>query len=61
MPYTKHTLKSGKVSVTSPHGVKSHGSTPENADKQMRLLRAVEHGWKPTHNHNALSKRMGMG
>lgn len=59
MPYTAHTLKSGKVEVTSPHGVKSHGSTPENAKKQMRLLRAVEHGWTPTHNQNAMGARLG--
>lgn len=59
MPYTERKLKSGKVEVTSPSVVKSHGSTPENAEKQIRLLRAVDHGWHPTHGRNAFAKRMG--
>jgi len=36
------------VRVSTPGGVKSKGSTQENAVKQARLLNAVEHGWKPT-------------
>jgi hypothetical protein len=48
MPYTQTKLKSGKVKVTSPHGVKSKGSTPTNAKRQVRLLNAVDHGFKPT-------------
>lgn len=59
MPYTKHRLPSGKVEVTSPHGVKSKGSTPANAEKQIHLLRAVDHGLTPTHNKNAFAARMG--
>lgn len=46
MPY-----KAKKVDgyrVTSPHGVKAKHATKENAEKQMRLLRGVEHGWHPT-------------
>lgn len=43
MPYKTKKLKSGKVKVTSPHGVKSKGSTPANAKRQVRLLNAVEH------------------
>ena len=46
MPVKKRKLKSGKIRVTTPGGVKSYGSTPENAAKQERLLNAVEHGWK---------------
>jgi hypothetical protein len=49
MPVKTRKLKSGKVRVSTPGGVKSYGSTPENAAKQKRLLNAVEHGWKPTH------------
>jgi hypothetical protein len=48
MPYKATRTSSGKVRVTSPHGVKSKGTTPANAKRQMNLLRAVEHGWKPT-------------
>ena len=47
MPVKKRKLKSGKVKVTTPGGVKSYGSTPENAAKQERLLNAVEHGFTP--------------
>jgi hypothetical protein len=43
MPYKTTKLKSGKVKVTSPSGVKSKGSTPANAKKQVRLLQAIEH------------------
>ena len=47
MPYKEHKVKGG-YSVTSPHGTKAKHTTKEKADAQMRLLRAVEHGWKPT-------------
>ncbi|MDE2099296.1 MAG: hypothetical protein KGL39_18730 [Patescibacteria group bacterium] len=57
MPYTMKKLPSGKVEVTSPHGVKSHGSTPANAKKQVNLLRAVDHGWHPS-NRNALAHKL---
>ena len=60
MPYTETKLPSGQIKVTSPHGVTSKGSTPANAQKQVNLLRAVEHtNWKPTNNKNAMSKRLG--
>jgi len=53
MPYTSRKITSGpnkgKVRVTSPHGVKAKATTPEKAAAQERLLRGVEHGWKPTH------------
>lgn len=48
MPYQKRRLKSGKVRVTGPSGVHAKASTPENAEAQLNLLRAVDHGWKPT-------------
>jgi hypothetical protein len=48
MPVTKRKLKSGKVRVSTPTGVKAKATTPENAAAQERLLNAVEHGWKPT-------------
>jgi len=34
--------------VSTPSGIKSKGTTKEKAESQARLLRAVDHGWKPT-------------
>lgn len=48
MPVTTKKVGKNKVQVRTPGGIKSKGSTPENAAKQKRLLNAVEHGWKPT-------------
>lgn len=48
MPYKTKSVGKGKVRVTSPHGVKAKATTPAKAKRQMNLLRAVEHGWKPT-------------
>lgn len=59
MPYKTRKLKGGKVRVISPHGVKAKATTPEKAKAQMRLLRGVEHGWKPSH-RDALRKKMGV-
>lgn len=47
MPVTKRKLKSGKVRVSTPHGVKAKATTPAKAAAQERLLNAVDHGWKP--------------
>lgn len=48
MPVKKKKLKSGKVRVSTPGGVKAKATTPTKAKKQERLLNAIEHGWKPT-------------
>lgn len=48
MPVRQTKLASGKVRVTTPHGVKAKATTPEKAAAQTRLLNAVEHGWHPT-------------
>lgn len=42
-----HKLKSGKVRVSTPHGVKAKATTPAKAKKQVHLLNAIEHGFKP--------------
>lgn len=42
---TKH---GSKWSVKTPHGVKAKATTKKKAEAQARLLRAVDHGWKPT-------------
>lgn len=34
--------------VSTPGGVKAKGTTKPKAKRQANLLRAVEHGWKPT-------------
>jgi len=34
--------------VTTPGGTKSKGTSLVKAARQARLLRAVDHGWKPT-------------
>ena len=47
MPVTI-TKKDGKYSVRTPGGVKAKGTTKEKAEAQARLLRGVDHGFKPT-------------
>lgn len=34
--------------VSTPGGVKAKSTTKAKAKRQANLLRAVEHGWKPT-------------
>ncbi len=43
MPVKLRKLKSGKVSVRTPGGVKSKATTLANAKAQERLLNAIEH------------------
>ena len=44
----KITKVKGGYSVSTPGGVKAKRTTKAKAESQARLLRAVEHGWKPT-------------
>ncbi|OGD53470.1 hypothetical protein A3K80_04410 [Candidatus Bathyarchaeota archaeon RBG_13_38_9] len=49
MPYKKTKLSGnnkGKVRVSGPSGVHAKATTPKKAEAQMRLLQAVEHGFK---------------
>jgi len=48
MPYTIRKVKGGKYSVSGPSGVHAKGTTRAKAEAQVRLMRAVEHGWRPT-------------
>lgn len=48
MPVKMRKLRSGKVRVSTPGGVKAKATTPAKAEKQRRLLEGVERGWKPT-------------
>ena len=34
--------------VRTPHGVKARRTSKRKALRQARLLRAIEHGWRPT-------------
>ena len=48
MPARKIKLSNGKFRVVTPNGVHGKEMTEANADRQVRLLNAVDHGWKPT-------------
>lgn len=48
MPEKITKTSGGKYKVSTPGGVKSKGTTKEKAEAQVRLIRGVEHGWKPT-------------
>lgn len=45
---TKDHKRKGKYKVRTPGGTKGQGMTLRNAKRQVRLLQAVDHGWKPT-------------
>jgi len=42
------TKKVDGYQVSTPGGVKAKHTTKKKAQRQANLLRAVEHGWKPT-------------
>ncbi len=48
MPVKIRKLKGGKVRVTTPGGVKAKRTTVAKAKRQANLLRAIDHGWKPS-------------
>ncbi len=48
MPVKLQKLKSGKVRVSTPSGVRAKSTTLRKAKAQRRLLNAIEHGFKPT-------------
>lgn len=60
MPVKMRRLKGGKVQVSTPGGVKAKATTEEKANKQKRLLNAIEHGWRPTRNRSKKAKRSAM-
>lgn len=47
MPVSIKSVGHGKYSVRTPNGVKAKATTKTKADRQARLLRAIDHGWKP--------------
>lgn len=48
MPAKARKLKGGKYRVRTPNAVHAKSTTKEKAEAQVRLLNAIEHGWKPT-------------
>lgn len=61
MPVKISKQKGGGYSVRTPGGVKAKHTTKEKAEKQRRLLNAVEHGYVPTGNKHEKMKRRVMG
>jgi len=57
MPVKIRSVGKNRVEVRTPEGVKAKSTTPAKAKKQARLLRAVDHGWKPTA-REAIAKRV---
>ena len=47
MPFRMKKVKGG-YRVSSPNSVHAKKTSKKKAKSQMRLLNAVEHGWKPT-------------
>lgn len=48
MPVSIKKNKGGSYRVSTTNGVKAKHTTKTNAERQKRLLNAVEHGFKPT-------------
>jgi hypothetical protein len=44
----KITKSDAKYRVSTPSGTKAKGTTKAKAESQARLLRGVDHGWKPS-------------
>ncbi len=57
MPVTVKKIN-GKYRVSTPSGTKAKGTTLAKAKGQANLLRAVEHGWKPTGKRSRLRKKL---
>lgn len=47
----------GSYKVTGPHGTHAKGTTKKKAEAQVRLLNAIDHGWKPTGGEPPMSKK----
>lgn len=64
MPGRMTRLSSGMYQVSTPNMVHAKSTTKEKAESQVRLLNAIDHGFKPTHNSNPYreeNKRYGAG
>ena len=61
MPVKITRVKGGKYRVSTPGGVKAKATTKEKAKRQANLLRAVDHGWKPSGKPARKAKRKRTG
>ncbi len=48
MPVKIKSVGKGKYRVSTPSGTKAKSTTKAKAERQKRLLNAIDHGWKPT-------------
>ena len=48
MPVKIQSVGKGKYRVSTPRGTKAKHTTKAKAEKQKRLLNAIDHGFKPT-------------
>ena len=48
MPVKIQSVGKGKYKVSTPRGTKAKHTTKAKAEKQKRLLNAIDHGFKPT-------------
>jgi len=50
MPWSMTRVGKNRYKVKNPESGEVHakGTTKKKAEAQMRLLRAVKHGWRPT-------------
>jgi len=60
MPYELKKTGEG-FGVKGPSGMHSSNTSLQKAQAQMRLLRGIEHGWKPTGKKPRKKRTMGMG
>lgn len=47
MPVTIKHKPNGKCSVSTPNMTHAYNTTCHKAERQARLLRGIDHGWKP--------------
>jgi hypothetical protein len=59
MPYRMKKNKDGTYDVDSPTSKRAKHTTKAKAKSQIRLLNAVEHGWKPTGKKKKARKAKG--
>lgn len=50
MPATMHQNPDGSYSVRTPNRIHAKKTSKENAEKQIRLLNAIDHGFVPDKN-----------
>lgn len=52
MPVKVRSIGHGKFRVSTPSGVHAKSTSKGNAIAQARILRAIDHGWKPDKSGN---------